>query len=103
MVKETNYKDCPFRRAEAIALLSTQSLLQELKVGIFYPHNRDAVDPLRHSPGHELVSQKNDFAVMNTMCGTHGGARETILPKEGRGEPAAVSYTHLTLPTILLV
>ena len=34
MREETNYKDCPFRRAEGIALLSTQSLLVVLKVCI---------------------------------------------------------------------
>ena len=51
MRKEANYKDCPFWRAEAIALLSTQSLLNVLKVRIFYPHYRDAVDPLPQPPG----------------------------------------------------
>ena len=30
-------------------------------------------------------------------------ARKQLSPKIGRGQYAAVSYTHLTLPTILLV
>ena len=77
------------------------ALKRTIEQGFSYVRVRGEISGFkRHGSGHCYFALKDTDAVLDAVCWRGTALRLAIKPEDGM---EAVSYTHLTLPTILLV
>ena len=77
--------------------------LDDVPDALVLPALSSAVNALRLCPGVDFVALSASQSAQSDLLDTTGSLRVVQLPIPGTPDTKPVSYTHLTLPTILLV